>query len=269
MPSAADKSSNRPDYGAHYAAVNNLGDATYASTAAWYGRLLEAILPTIPRSASILDVGCGAGLLVHALRQAGFTNVAGVDPTVSLVQVAAGRGLPCRQVPEDFVEQAGGGPDGEHDVIFLLDVLEHIPVDRQLAFLRGLRRLLRPGGRLVLSVPNGSSTVAARWRYIDWTHTSAFTEHSLRYVLLSTGFDAPKLYPHEFFPRPRLPLLVRPGVLRWWLHRCFRMLRRLEVVAELGPQGWAIPLSVNLLAVAENPAVAPPSDPEPREAQRG
>jgi SAM-dependent methyltransferase len=243
----------QPDYGTYYAAVNNnLGDATYGSTAAWYGRLLGGILPSIARDASILDVGCGAGLLVNALRQAGFTNVAGVDPTESLVRVAAARGLPCRVVSEDFVEKASSDLDGGHDVIFLLDVLEHIPVNRQLGFLRGLRGMLRPGGRLILSVPNASSTVAARWRYNDWTHTSAFTEHSLRYVLISAGFGEPRFLPHEFGRRPRLPFLVRPAVLYWWMHRGFRLLRRLEMVAELGAQGWTIPLTVNLLATADN-----------------
>jgi SAM-dependent methyltransferase len=255
MPYAADDTDERPDYGTHYAAVNNnLGDATYISTASWYGRMLSEILPSIARDALILDVGCGAGLLVNALQQAGFTNVAGVDPTESLVRVAAARGLPCRVVTEDFVEKASIDLASRHDVIFLLDVLEHIPVNRQLGFLRGLRRLLKPGGRLILSVPNASSTVAARWRYIDWTHTSAFTEHSLRYVLLGAGFGEPRFLPHEFGRRPRLPFLVRPAVLYWWMHRGFRLLRRLEMVAELGPQGWTIPLSVNLLATADNAA---------------
>jgi SAM-dependent methyltransferase len=222
---------------------------------------LSEILPTIARDASILDVGCGAGLLVNALRQAGFTNVVGVDPTESLVHVAAARGLPCRVVSDDFVEKASSDQNGWHDVIFLLDVLEHIPVNRQLGFLHGLRGMLRPGGRLVVSVPNASSTVAARWRYNDWTHTSAFTEHSLRYILISAGFGEPRFMSHEFFHRPRLPFLVRPGVLFWWMHRGFRLLRRLEVVAELGPQGWTIPLTVNLLATADNvPQAGRPRD---------
>jgi SAM-dependent methyltransferase len=256
MPHEGNDGPESPDYATYYAAVNDLTDAAYASTSAWYGRLLADVLHGVPRDAAILDVGCGAGLLVNALRNAGYTAVSGVDPAASLIAVAAGRGLPCRVVSDEFIEQDAASLAGTCDAIFLLDVLEHVPVGRQLGFLKGLRVMLRPGGRLVVSVPNATSAVAARWRYNDWTHTSAFTEHSLRFVLLGAGFGEPRFVPHEFFHRPRLPFLVRRGVLFWWLHRLFRGLRRLEVVAELGQQGWAIPLSVNLLAVAAKPSSA-------------
>lgn len=258
MQSEVDKSVQTPDYALHYAAVNDLSDQTYALNAIHYQRLLGSILQGIDREAAIVDVGCGAGFLVHSLQLQGFKNVAGVDACASLVEIARQRGLPCTHVSEEYVESHSSEGRNRYAVVFLLDVLEHIPLNRQMAFLASLRHMLRPGGVLILSVPNASSMLAARWRYIDWTHTSAFTEHSLSFVLTAAGFDRVRYLPHEFMHRPRWPFLVRPSVLWWVLHRAFRGIRRLQVVAELGPQGWAVPLSLNLLAVATPATSAPP-----------
>jgi 2-polyprenyl-3-methyl-5-hydroxy-6-metoxy-1,4-benzoquinol methylase len=250
MPCAGNEQLATVDYADHYAAVNDLSAGRYEAAVAWYRRLLADVLCDLPLDAAILDVGCGAGLLLHALRASGFTTVSGIDPSASLCAIAQARGLPVRCEPEGFVETASARSQDRYDVIFLLDVLEHIPVIRHMAFLRGLHGLLRPAGRLVVSVPNANSALAARWRYIDWTHETAFTEHSLRFVLTSSGFRDVRLLVHEFFARPRLPFLIRRSVLHWWLHRLMRGFRRLQVVGELGAQGWSVPLSLNLLAVA-------------------
>lgn len=254
MPFAGNERLATVDYAKYYATVNDLSDGRYESAVAWYRRILADVLCDLPVNAAILDVGCGAGLLLHALRASGFTTISGIDPSASLCAIAQARGLPVRCEPEDFVETASNRSQDRYDVIFLLDVLEHVPVARHLAFLRGLHGLLRPAGRLVVSVPNANSALAGRWRYDDWTHETAFTEHSLRFVLTSAGFRDVRLLVHEFFARPRLPFLIRRGVLHWWLHRLMRGFRRLQVVGELGAQGWSVPLSLNLLAVASRDA---------------
>lgn len=251
------------DYAVYYTAVNDLSESAYATATILYVRLLQSVLKDLSREGEILDVGCGAGLLVNALKRKGFQRIQGVDVCATLVEVAQSRGLPCTEVAEDFVERESTHQAGRYQAIFLLDVLEHIPVAKQIRFLSGLRSMLRRDGVLVLSVPNATSTLASRWRYNDWTHTSAFTEYSLSFVLTAAGFDRVKYLPHEFMHRPRYPFLVRPSVLLWALHRAFRAVRRLQVVAELGPQGWAIPLSLNLLAAATPVPSAPPGGPQP------
>lgn len=263
MQSEIDKSGHTPDYAVYYTAVNDLSDRSYETTSRLYGRLLRSVFDELPRDAEILDVGCGAGFLVNALKTRGFERVQGVDACATLVEVARSRGLSCTVVPEDYVERESSGHADRYRAIFLLDVLEHIPVARQIGFLAGLRQLIRRDGVLILSVPNATSTLAPRWRYNDWTHTSAFTEHSLSFVLTAASFDRVKYLPHEFMHRPRYPFLVRPGVLWWLLHRVFRAIRRLQVVAELGPQGWSVPLSLNLLAVATPATSAPQGGSQP------
>jgi 2-polyprenyl-3-methyl-5-hydroxy-6-metoxy-1,4-benzoquinol methylase len=259
MPSERSDRFGTADYADHYATVNDLSDRRYEETATWYQRILADVLGDLRHDAKLLDVGCGAGLLLHALRRAGFTHITGFDASESLCSLAAARGLPVRHVATDFIETASGEIPERYDVIFLLDVLEHIPTARHMAFLAGLRMLLQSGGQLVIAVPNATSALASRWRHIDWTHETAFTEHSLRFVLKASGFHDIRFLPHEFFSRPRFPFLLRRSVLHWWLHRLMRGFRRLQVVGELGTEGWNVPLSLNLLAVAARGGASTPS----------
>ena len=89
----------------------------------------------------ILDVGCGTGAFLEHLRELGFRRLTGVEPSAVLRQRFRLRDAPLHERI----------PDGEFDVVFMLDVLEHIDDDR--AALEQVRERLCPGGRFFLSVP--------------------------------------------------------------------------------------------------------------------
>jgi SAM-dependent methyltransferase len=130
--------------------------------------------------------------------------------------------------------------------------VEHVPKEFHLDLLRSIHQSLEPEGRLILTVPNANSSLAARWRYIDWTHETSFTEHSLDFVLSNAGFQKITIQPAEFLFRPRFFYLPISGSRHWWAFCFFRFFRRLEMMAELGPdQGRKIPLSLKLLAIAD------------------
>lgn len=105
----------------------------------------------------LLDVGCGSGVSAHpygyagsikAFKAAGW-SVEGMDPSQSACDIARKDGLDVRQaasLPE------AGFPAEAYDVIRLNSVLEH--VHSPAATLAEACRLLRPGGRLIVSVPN-------------------------------------------------------------------------------------------------------------------
>ena len=110
---------------------------------------------------------------------------------------------------------------------------------------------LADGGRLICTVPNANSSLAPRWRYIDWTHTSSFTEHSLDLLLYSAGLREIRILPGEVARTVPYPWIPRKASLTYFAWRFFRGMRRLELMAELGAaQARHIPLSLNLLAVA-------------------
>lgn len=111
----------------------------------------------LPRSTRVLDVGCGGGELLIALRSAGFTNLLGVDPFVPH-DLDLGAGLRVRRA--ELVELTGS-----FDLVMFHHSLEHMP-EQQLA-LRTAHRLLSPGGRCVVRIPTVSSYA---WRHYstDW-----------------------------------------------------------------------------------------------------
>jgi SAM-dependent methyltransferase len=88
----------------------------------------------------VLDAGCGEGVLVD--EYAGRLTIVGLDASYSSERVTRGSltALPYR--------------DGEFDRALCLDVLEHLSFDEQPRALAELWRVLKPGGRLLVSVPN-------------------------------------------------------------------------------------------------------------------
>lgn len=135
-----------------------------------------------------LDVGCGGGLFLGMLRQEGV-RVVGLDLSPRAASVAwRVQGVPAL---------AG---DLEHNplrpssfaVVTMFHVLEHL-LD-PLAQLRTVYDLLRPGGRLVVQVPN-----AACWQFLllgeNWSgldaprHLLNFRPHDLENLLAAAGFE--------------------------------------------------------------------------------
>jgi SAM-dependent methyltransferase len=154
-----------------------------------YGRRMRCA--TVHRAAKrrpgqLLDVGCATGIFLDGMRQLGW-QVKGVEPTHSAAHYACTRfGL---DVFEGRLEEARF-PDKAFDAITLWDVLEHVHEPRPI--LMELSRLLRPGGLLVLSLPNPDSLEAAFFgpHWLGWDlprHLNLFRPVQLRHHLARYG----------------------------------------------------------------------------------
>ena len=138
------------------------------------------------QESAVLDVGCGYCQFLRALQSRGLRLLRGID--VEANAVAYGRQLGL-QVDECTVGDFLGAPGTDrYDLIMMSHVLEHLPKDQVIETLRGLRALLRPGGTLIVCVPNAQSNTGAYWAYEDFTHTTLFTAGSLVYVARMAGF---------------------------------------------------------------------------------
>lgn len=237
----------KTDYGCYYRRWHDDSPAHLARMVRYFGGRIEPHLPS-DRDAAILDVGCGMGFALETLRSLGYQRPEGVELDEQQAANARARGFTVTQT-----ENVAGWLDArpaQFDVILLLDVLEHVAKAEQIGLLTAIHAALKAGGRLICSVPNASSTVGTRQRYIDWTHHTMFTEHSLDFVLHHGGFAEIKILADDGPAKPYrwLPLWRR----RWWYVRgFFRMIRRVQLMAEVGvDEGRRSPLSPNLLGVA-------------------
>lgn len=96
----------------------------------------------------VLDVGCGASPLVREVRLLGYRGV-GIDYSFAMLRNAQA------DAPERFAQgdiEALPFTDGAFDAVFCLGVICYLPADE--AALTELSRVTRPGGLLMLSVPN-------------------------------------------------------------------------------------------------------------------
>lgn len=203
-------------------------------------RLIRDHVPQ-DRSLTILDLACGHGRLLRRLMAHGYTSIAGVD--VSSEQVAVAHQCGMHQVVcADLFLYLGTIADCSQDVVFLMDILEHLEAGEILDLLDSVHRVLKPQGRLIAHVPNGEGLFAMRVRYGDFTHTQAFTQRSLSQLLRACHFHNIRCF------EDKPPVHGAVSFMRRVLWEVMTMPFRLLLAAESGHRRSI--LSQNLLVTA-------------------
>jgi SAM-dependent methyltransferase len=140
---------------------------------------------------TVLDFGCGRGEFLNAV-------VASRRIGVDLQSSSAGHLEPSIEFHEPRGVAMPGVKDGEVDVVFCSNLLEHLPDrDTVTALLQEFRRVLAPGGKLLILGPNLRYTGAAYWGFFD--HILPFTHHTLVEALATAGLRCEELIP-RFLP---------------------------------------------------------------------
>ena len=139
----------------------------------------------LERGSRVLDIGAGPGRLVAALGDAGY-DAAGIEPSRRSVALAHQAGV--RVERRDLFEHA----ESRLDAAVMWHVLEHLE-DPPTALVT-VRGWLRPGGLLLVGVPNLASTQAEvageGWLHLDAPrHRVHFTADGLRRLLVRSGFE--------------------------------------------------------------------------------
>lgn len=110
----------------------------------------------LPPAARLLDVGCGNGEFLALAVKAGYANCSGIDFSTEQVRVARElSGL--KDVLVSSLDDFAPGHAGAFDFVSAFEVLEHQadPAD----FVEKLKKLLAPGGLLMLSMPNAARPI--------------------------------------------------------------------------------------------------------------
>jgi 2-polyprenyl-3-methyl-5-hydroxy-6-metoxy-1,4-benzoquinol methylase len=152
----------------------------------WCDFKFKSWLTDLPRTASILELGCGPGYLLGYLKQMGFTTVDGID--LSEEQIAIARELGHRAEVADVFEYLDQRA-GQYDAILAFDFIEHFQKQELHRLTGAIAASLKPGGRLILQTPNGQGIMAGYIIYGDLTHGTIFTPGSLQQMLGLLGFN--------------------------------------------------------------------------------
>ncbi len=139
----------------------------------------------------LLEVGCGNGDLLAGVRDLGW-EVEGVDFDPGAVAAARRRGLAVRE--GDLA--SCGFPAGTFDAVVMVHVIEHVPDPR--ATMAEARRVLKPGGRMVLVTPNpgsrGHGCFGSAWSALEPPrHLHLFPPATLGRLVAGAGFAVERL----------------------------------------------------------------------------
>ncbi len=242
----------------------------YHSTTRRYRGGLDRVLTMVHRSriraierlaggrGSVLDIGCGPGVLINQMRSRGW-RVRGTERSPSAAQQARNVfRLDVSAVDVDDLVAAGAN----YDAVVLWHVAEHLRAPRET--IRGIARLLRPGGVLLIAVPNFGSPEArvgrAGWFHLDVPrHLVHFTPATLTAILKDSGFRTSKV--SYLVPEYDLFSFVQTVENRLGLppNLLYDVLRRPEARLRRGPSdrlqagvavGLAVPLTMAAVVVA-------------------
>jgi SAM-dependent methyltransferase len=149
---------------------------------------VEAYLPIFAGASDVLDVGCGRGELLSALRDAGV-KARGIDISPAMVERCRKRNLDVEL--SDAVPYLERLQDGSLGGLVAIQVVEHFEPAYLLRFLSDVYHKLRPGSALVLETINPSCWMAFFETYLrDLTHQRPLHPDTLKYLVESSGFTA-------------------------------------------------------------------------------
>jgi 2-polyprenyl-3-methyl-5-hydroxy-6-metoxy-1,4-benzoquinol methylase len=148
---------------------------------------LQNVLPT-DKKERIIDIGCGLGQTLLALKMLGYINLKGIDISPYAVDQCRAQNLDVSR-SKNIVSFCHANKE-RYDFIVMSHVLEHIEKSEIINTLKAIHtKLLSKNGRLCIMVPNAQSNTDCYWAYEDFTHSLLFTAGSLFYVLKSAGFE--------------------------------------------------------------------------------
>ncbi|MCT0200796.1 class I SAM-dependent methyltransferase [Synechococcus sp. CS-1325] len=174
----------RSDY-----AILQAKQKSVSSRAASIRRLQRLLFPHLPMPCNrALDLGAGQGELVVALQLLGCSEATGVELSASQVQQALSHSFHsvCQGDGFDSLQRL---PDQSLDLITCFDVFEHLPHEVCDSWFAQIRRVLRPGGRLIGHVPNGLSPFCGSVYWGDLTHLWCPVPESVQVFCRSSGLQ--------------------------------------------------------------------------------
>ncbi|PZN93524.1 MAG: hypothetical protein DCF31_12305 [Alphaproteobacteria bacterium] len=229
----------------HQADYSSADEARFAAEI--YAEALRPFVEGLSRRGIALEIGTGSGVFLGHLRDMGFADPVGIEPSPAAIATAADG---IRPMIREGIFTGNEFAENTVSLACCFMTLEHIPDPR--GFVEAAFRMLEPGGMIAMITHDYSAPLnrllGRRSPIIDIEHLQLFCPAALRHLVTAAGYEAPTIrsfrnvYPVRYWLR----LLPLPAGLK----------RALMGAAETtGVGGMAIGANVgNLLTVARKPA---------------
>ena len=195
------------------------------------GSVVEFVQKTISLgSKKVLDYGCGRGHMLRHLLKIGVA-CQGLEFSPSLAREAANQigehpkflGVECAQENPEIID------DSSFDVVFLVEVIEHLFEEQIASTFEDIYRILRPGGYVVVTTPNEENLEASMQvcpecscMFHRWQHMRSFSAGGLSTLVGEAGFSPAVCRALKFKSSGS-----RAASLVEWIQGAFRSVRRL------------------------------------------
>jgi len=134
----------------------------------------------------VLEVGPGMGEFESYLNDKGVVDIDIADNDQGILDYSLSKYKINKAILTKKIEDLDKKIN-KYNLIFLMQVLEHIPIDKYSETVKILFKHLERGGFLIIVVPNGNNPLGLIERYGDLQHTGCFTEQSLKDLINVSG----------------------------------------------------------------------------------
>jgi len=182
-------------------------------------------LSCIPKSGTlkVIDIGCGTGMNSQVIRSYGH-SVIGIDISESAINKYVAKGFEGYTMD---IEKSISFSPNSFDLAFCSEVIEHCT--NPLFVLKDIFRILKPGGKLVLSTPNSAFWAYRLFSLLGYTvselqhpkHFSFFSKRSLNCIINESGFKITAAMGRNMY-------IILPRVTSVILRRIYKLLGFIE-----------------------------------------
>ncbi|MED5395540.1 MAG: class I SAM-dependent methyltransferase [Pseudomonadota bacterium] len=146
---------------------------------------------------SFLEIGCGTGHCLAFLQYMQVNEFLGIDQDAELQRVVPESLAGNFKTMDIWSFFEVGAKKMTLDRVIMLDVFEHFTVEEGSRLLEELKRRLKPGGAVLLRMPNASSPLGLQYQFGDLTHKTAYSPGNIRQLAIAAGYKCTECYPHR------------------------------------------------------------------------
>ncbi len=139
-------------------------------------------LTELPPASCVLEIGPGTGEMLQILNSKKITTIDIIDNDKAILAYCQ-KQFRIRKAILSKNFDLSLSVKGKYDLIVLTQVFEHIPKKWYLNWIKNLYAALRPGGHILITVPNGANPLVGTERYGDLQHENMFTIFSFQELM--------------------------------------------------------------------------------------